>query len=106
MNKVSDIITASVRHESEISALVDGVDVRKRQPQKAVQGEDPTARDVLGMSIRKWGPTWRSQVMYAMLVDMVEHPDSFEGMVSLSFVLTQTVTDTATQPQAANTAPS
>lgn len=80
MNKVCDVITSSVRHQSEILSLVDAVDARKRQPQKPVQGEDPTARDVLGMAIRKWGATWRSQVLYAMLVDMVENPDSLQGM--------------------------
>lgn len=96
MNKVCDIITSSVRHQSEISALADAVDARKRQPQKSVQGENPTARDVLGMAIRKWGATWRSQVLYAMLVDTVEHPDSFEGKTRLDAISRQICTDIAT----------
>ncbi|KAK5132287.1 hypothetical protein LTR08_009195 [Meristemomyces frigidus] len=78
-NKVSDVIVAAVRNQSEISTLIDRVHERRRRPDKVSEGEDPTARDVLGMSIRRWGASWRSQVMYSFLVDIVESQGSIEA---------------------------
>ncbi|KAK5688466.1 CCA tRNA nucleotidyltransferase, mitochondrial [Elasticomyces elasticus] len=78
-NKVTDIVIAAVRNQQEISDLVDAVHVRKRRPDKAVEGEDATARDVLGIAIRRWGPSWRSQVMYAYLIEVVENEGSVEA---------------------------
>lgn len=83
MNKVCDVITASIRHFDEISSLVQGVEVQKRRPQQATADQDPTSRDVLGMAIRRWGPTWRSQMMYALLVEMIENLDHVDSKVSL-----------------------
>jgi len=80
-NKVSDVIIAAIRNQNEISELVDKLNERKRRPEKPVEGEDPAARDVLGMAIRRWGASWRSQVMYSFLVDVVENQGSVEGTV-------------------------
>jgi len=77
-NKVSDIIISSVRNQTEISGVVDKLYEQKRRPDKPVEGQDATARDVLGMAIRRWGPTWRSQVMYSFLVDIVENTQSID----------------------------
>ena len=77
-NKVSDIVVLAVRNQSEISSLVEKLAEQKRRPDKVIVGEDATARDVLGMAVRRWGPTWRSQVMYSLLVEIVENPDSVE----------------------------
>ncbi|KAK3684389.1 CCA tRNA nucleotidyltransferase, mitochondrial [Vermiconidia calcicola] len=74
-NKVCDIIAASVRNVSEISSYVDKLYMQKRQPDKKVEGEDASARDVLGMAIRRWGSSWRSQVMYSMLVEVASSGD-------------------------------
>jgi tRNA nucleotidyltransferase (CCA-adding enzyme) len=79
MNKVCDIITSSVRNLDEITKFVNGIEVQKRRIRQAPEGEDLTARDTLGMAIRRWGPTWRSQVMYALLVELIEHQDDVDG---------------------------
>lgn len=81
-NKVCDIITSSVRNLNEIARLVDGVDTQKRSAKQTPGSEDLTARDTLGMAVRRWGPTWRSQVMYALLVELVEHRDDVDGKSS------------------------
>ncbi|KAM0717596.1 hypothetical protein Q7P37_007448 [Cladosporium fusiforme] len=78
-NKVCEVITLAVRNLNEISRLVDAVDTQKRRAIRSPEGEDLTARDTLGMAIRRWGPTWRSQVVYSLLVDLVEHRDDMDG---------------------------
>jgi tRNA nucleotidyltransferase (CCA-adding enzyme) len=82
-NKVCDVVTSSVRNLNEITRLVDGVDTQKRRAQKTPGSEDLTARDTLGMAVRRWGPTWRSQVMYALLVELVDHRDNVDGKCSI-----------------------
>lgn len=78
-NKVCDVITASINHRTEIRDLVDRLYVFQRRPERVNDGHRSPGRDTLGMAIRRWGPSWRSQVMYALLVDMVEQPDNVEG---------------------------
>jgi tRNA nucleotidyltransferase (CCA-adding enzyme) len=78
-NKICDVITSSVRNLNEITKFVDGINVQKRRAQKVPEQEDLTARDTLGMAVRRWGPTWRSQVMYALQVELVEQPDNTDG---------------------------
>ena len=78
-NKVCDVVALAVKNQSEIAGLVDRLDTQKRRPDKRVEGEDATARDVLGMGIRRWGASWRSQVLYAMLVEVADEPESVEG---------------------------
>lgn len=78
-NKICDVINASVKNQSEISNLVDKLYQKKRRPDKMIEGDDPAARDVLGMAIRRWGTTWRSQVLYSLLVEVANTPDQLEG---------------------------
>lgn len=78
-NKISEIIMAAVRNQYEISRMVEKLHEQKRRPQKYPDSEDAQGRDVLGMAIRRWGACWRSQVIYAFLVDIVEHPGSTRG---------------------------
>ena len=77
-NKVCEVVSLAVRNQSEISGLVDMLNVQKRRPDKKVEGEDATARDVLGMAIRRWGASWRSQVVYSILVEIADDPDFIE----------------------------
>ncbi|CAK3873400.1 CCA tRNA nucleotidyltransferase, mitochondrial [Lecanosticta acicola] len=77
-NKTSDVILAAVRHQEEISNLVDQLYQKQRRPDKKWESEDPAARDVLGMAVRRWGSSWRSQVLYSMLVDTANSPDQLE----------------------------
>lgn len=79
-NKICDVINASVRNQSEISNLVDKLYQKKRRPSKMVEGDDPAARDVLGMAIRRWGTTWRSQVLYSLLVEVANTPDQVQAI--------------------------
>lgn len=69
-NKVCDVVTAAVRNEGEIAGLVDKFFQQKRRPDKKIEGQDTSARDVLGMAIRRWGSSWRTQVLHAMLVEV------------------------------------
>lgn len=75
-NKVCDIITASVRNHEEISMLVHKLSDQTKRPHHQVEGEDAAARDVLGMAIRRWGPTWRTQALFALLADVANDPQS------------------------------
>ncbi|KAI7067298.1 hypothetical protein KC352_g42942, partial [Hortaea werneckii] len=79
-NKVSDTVALAVKTQEEVSSLVDQFNERKRRPEKPFEGDDATARDVLGMAIRRWGTSWRSLVMYSFLVDTVSHPESTEAI--------------------------
>lgn len=85
-NKVSEVIMAAVRNQSEISRIVEKMNEQKRRPEKYVDGEDVKGRDVLGMAIRRWGASWRSQVIYAFFVDIVEHPGSARGTFFTSMI--------------------
>jgi hypothetical protein len=63
-NQVLNVLTPSVAHLSEIH------DLKDRQE---------NARDVLGMAIRRWGPSWRSQVIFAMLYEIYADPSKKDG---------------------------
>ncbi|KAK5015790.1 CCA tRNA nucleotidyltransferase, mitochondrial, partial [Cryomyces antarcticus] len=69
-NKVCAVVTAAVNHMSDITNLKDRFCDRKRFPHRRVDGEDATARDTLGMAVRRWGATWRSQAMFALLCEV------------------------------------
>ncbi|KAF1993713.1 poly A polymerase C-terminal region-like protein [Amniculicola lignicola CBS 123094] len=68
-NKVSDIITAALRDGEDIRKLVNQCHSQLRRGTRS--GEDATSRDVLGMAIRRWGPTWRTQVLWSLIYEVV-----------------------------------
>jgi tRNA nucleotidyltransferase/poly(A) polymerase len=74
-NKISDVLTLAIRYQSEIAATVDRLYQQKRRPEKQFEGDDLTSRGVLGMAIRRWGLSWRSQVFYSMLVEIADNQD-------------------------------
>lgn len=78
-NKICEVLTAALRHQTEIADFVDRLHRKQRRPQQTLDGPDPTARDVLGMALRRWGASWRSQVMYAMLVEVAGGEDDPAG---------------------------
>lgn len=82
-NKVSEVVIASIRNHQEISSMVASLNERKRYPNRPTEGEDLTARDVLGMAIRRWGATWRSQAVFALLVNVADHPEAAKCEYSL-----------------------
>jgi tRNA nucleotidyltransferase/poly(A) polymerase len=59
-NKITDLLTVCMWNREEIEDLKD---------------LKTTARDVLGMAIRKWGAMWRLQLMASMLFDVFQQPD-------------------------------
>jgi tRNA nucleotidyltransferase/poly(A) polymerase len=89
-NKVSDVLTLALRHQSEIAATVDRLYQQKRRPEKQFESEDLTSRGVLGMAIRRWGLSWRSQVLYSMLVEIADSQD-VEGQSRASRLAIPTV---------------
>jgi tRNA nucleotidyltransferase (CCA-adding enzyme) len=64
-NKITDLLTLSVRNLKEIRKLKD-------------KGEQ--SREVLGMAIRRWGASWRQQVMFALLYEIFASPSSEKSM--------------------------
>jgi tRNA nucleotidyltransferase (CCA-adding enzyme) len=66
-NKVTDLLTPCVRNLKEIRELKD-------------KGEK--SREVLGMAIRRWGASWRQQVMFALLYEIFTSPSSEKGKYS------------------------
>lgn len=80
-NAVSNVVAAAVRNQTEISDLVDKFHQQKRRPDKKLEGVDATARDVLGLAVRRWGARWRNQAVYSLLVDVANDPESSECML-------------------------
>lgn len=78
-NKVCDVITASVKNAAEIIELKNRYLEKTNQRQARWNGQDPSARDTVGMSIRKWGATWRNQVSFALSIEISEGPGCEEG---------------------------
>lgn len=70
-NKVCDVIAASLRNGEEIQSLVDRCYNQLKRPNSAKGGEDATSRDVLGMAIRRWGASWRTQVLFNLTHEIV-----------------------------------
>lgn len=80
-NKICEMITASIRNREEISKLAHGYAEQERRPHRKTEGEDFGARDTLGMAIRRWGPSWKTQALFAALSDIADTPESKEGML-------------------------
>ncbi|KAF2861844.1 poly A polymerase C-terminal region-like protein [Piedraia hortae CBS 480.64] len=74
-NKVSSVIETSLANQGEIASVVEKFNQQKRGP----DGKNAGARDILGMFIRKLGPSWRSQVLYSFLVEVADNPGSIEA---------------------------
>ncbi|KAK8162072.1 tRNA nucleotidyltransferase [Phyllosticta citrichinensis] len=81
-NKIFDVIIASVKNLEHITSLKDKFAVQQRQPHKKQEGEDATARDTIGMAIRQWGQTWRSQALFALLYEVLNAPDSEQEIIA------------------------
>jgi len=79
-NKICEVVAASVKNAEEVEAVVEKFYERQRRPDKAVGGEDPGARDVLGLALRRWGGSWRSLVLWALLGEVAEEPGQSAGM--------------------------
>lgn len=70
-NKVCDIISASLSNSEEIRTLVARCAKGLQQPDAVGPTNDANARDTLGMAIRHWGSTWRTQVLFNLVYEVV-----------------------------------
>lgn len=80
-NKVCDVVSASIEHRDEITNAKSAFIQAKRSGHKSQDGSDPLARDVLGRAIRRWGASWRSQAVFAFLIDSGNAASSGRGKV-------------------------
>jgi tRNA nucleotidyltransferase/poly(A) polymerase len=70
-NKICDVIAASLKNGEEIRKFVDRCYNQLKWSRAAKSGEDFTTRDVLGMAIRRWGASWRTQVLFSLVYEIV-----------------------------------
>lgn len=70
-NTVCNVIAASLDNREDIKKLVEECHKElRRSAGRTVPGE-ATARDTLGMAIRRWGPTWRTQILFSLTHEVV-----------------------------------
>ncbi|KAF3044040.1 CCA tRNA nucleotidyltransferase, mitochondrial [Didymella heteroderae] len=70
-NKVCDVVAASLSNGEEIRSLVAQCAKGLQRPDTINPTSDATARDTLGMAIRRWGSTWRTQVLFNLTYEVV-----------------------------------
>jgi len=70
-NKICDVIASSLSNSEEICNLVAQCAKGLRRPDTINPTSDATARDTLGMAIRRWGSTWRTQVFFNLVYEVV-----------------------------------
>ncbi|KAF2631128.1 tRNA nucleotidyltransferase [Macroventuria anomochaeta] len=70
-NKVCDVVAASLSSSEEIRNLVAQCARGLQRPDTINPLSDATARDTLGMAIRRWGSTWRTQVLFNLIYEVV-----------------------------------
>jgi tRNA nucleotidyltransferase/poly(A) polymerase len=92
-NKVCDVIAAALGNGDEIRTTVAQCAKGLRRPDTVNSINDPTARDTLGMSLRRWGSAWRIQVLFNLTYEVVIGRVSKEGLYTngeVSMTLTKT----------------
>lgn len=70
-NKVCDVVAASLSNSEEIRNMVAQCARGLQRPDTINPTNDATARDTLGMAIRRWGSTWRTQVLFNLTYEVV-----------------------------------
>ncbi|KAF1810506.1 hypothetical protein P152DRAFT_467879 [Eremomyces bilateralis CBS 781.70] len=81
-NKVSEVTAIAYQNRSAIKDYKDGLFMQLRNPASRKSTTDFAARDVLGLAIRRWGFTWRSQVLFSMLDEIHSGTRSIATIVS------------------------
>lgn len=79
-NKVCDVIASSLSNTEEIRQLVAQCAKGMRRPDTIDPTNNATARDTLGMALRRWGLTWRTQVFFNLVYEIVTERASRAGM--------------------------
>jgi tRNA nucleotidyltransferase (CCA-adding enzyme) len=70
-NTVCNVIAASLDNREDIKKLVEGCYKELQRSAGHTGPVDAAARDTLGMAIRRWGPTWRTQVLFSLTHEVV-----------------------------------
>ncbi|CAN9208447.1 unnamed protein product [Alternaria sp. RS040] len=70
-NKICDVIASSLSNSEEIRSVVAQCAKGLGRPDTINPTNDATARDTLGMAIRRWGSTWRTQVFFNLVYEIV-----------------------------------
>lgn len=78
-NKVCDVVSNSLGNSEEIRSLISQCARGLERPDKINPTNDATARDTLGMAIRRWGSTWRTQVLFNLVYEIVQNLESKKG---------------------------
>jgi tRNA nucleotidyltransferase (CCA-adding enzyme) len=78
-NRVCDVIASAVGSSEEIRNTVAQCARGLRRPDTINPTDDPTGRDTLGMALRRWGSTWRTQVLFNLMYEVVLGHISREG---------------------------
>jgi len=71
-NKICDIVTAAVRHASDIPSLASTYSVNRKRSSDVINENEE--REILGMAIRRWGVSWKSQTFYTLLAAIADDP--------------------------------
>lgn len=81
-NRVCDVIAASLSNFEAITQMVE-----RQQHIPKHETDAATQRETIGMALRSWGRTWRSQVFFSLLHEVVYGSHSSEGtIVLLSYI--------------------
>ncbi|KAE8828583.1 hypothetical protein CFE70_007860 [Pyrenophora teres f. teres 0-1] len=80
-NKICDTVATSLSNGEEIRNLVAQCAKGLGRPDSVDPTNDGTARDTLGMAIRRWGSTWRTQVLFNLVYEVVLGRVSKEELV-------------------------
>ncbi|KAH7395111.1 hypothetical protein DE146DRAFT_615462 [Phaeosphaeria sp. MPI-PUGE-AT-0046c] len=70
-NRVCDVVAASIGNSEKIQNLVAQCAKGLRRPDTVNPEHNPTGRDTLGMALRSWGATWRAQVFFNLMYEVV-----------------------------------
>jgi tRNA nucleotidyltransferase (CCA-adding enzyme) len=70
-NKVSEVIAAAHSNGEEIRSIIERCSNQLRRSNSTRDGDDVTSRDALGMAVRRWGSTWRTQVLFNFIYEVV-----------------------------------
>ncbi|KAF1839532.1 poly A polymerase C-terminal region-like protein [Decorospora gaudefroyi] len=80
-NKVCDVVASSLNNGEEIRSLVAQCAKALRRPDTMNPASDATARDTLGMALRRWGATWRTQILFNLVYEVVSGRVSKEELL-------------------------
>ena len=73
-NKIVSVVRDAVLHMGEISMFKDAVIIDPQSSGPSLKRKPGRAdRGVLGMAIRRWGPHWRSSVMFGLLRQVMNY---------------------------------